>query len=526
MKTKHYIFHHKSAPLNEVKYEAKNMQYINLDKIGIPSYLKVENLSEDLNRKVFSEYLGVMTLTPGKEINVGIFPYAIPYKYSYNAAKELQFPVEGQELSNISAHNLPPITFERISKTSYDSTKQYSVYNRPYIFRDDYTNEIMRDIDNKPSLKISKINQQDIGPFNTALVVEKSQFLKYQLWLIKVTKYLLKKYGAHSIMMGNKLVDAGKGKSYTEQNKSDAKYRYHAIGNVLERCTAYYFNRTILKKDQICLKHHVNKKPKIYIFSSPSHDDMKEKYFLPSIKDDVEIVEAKQEQTCTTGEFHSAGWETIVHQKIDLLIRAIHENWNGWFIHSDVDIQFFHPIIPTIQEELKRNGDRDIVFQADNPYPRPTLCAGFFACRGNQRTLRLWQDVKQKCIETGLDDQVCLNQLLTNYFYHLNCNDDPINWGTLPDTFYGPGSQAHHFCKIDPEFNKDTYVISGRHLKYDHSWTWKPENEDPSKHPSWAHPTDYKLKIPHGIMMHHANYTIGIENKIKQLDYVKDRLAE
>ena len=326
MKTKHYIFHHKSAPLNEVKYEAKNMQYINLDKIGIPSYLKVENLSEDLNRKVFSEYLGVMTLTPGKEINVGIFPYAIPYKYSYNAAKELQFPVEGQELSNISAHNLPPITFERISKTSYDSTKQYSVYNRPYIFRDDYTNEIMRDIDNKPSLKISKINQQDIGPFNTALVVEKSQFLKYQLWLIKVTKYLLKKYGAHSIMMGNKLVDAGKGKSYTEQNKSDAKYRYHAIGNVLERCTAYYFNRTILKKDQICLKHHVNKKPKIYIFSSPSHDDMKEKYFLPSIKDDVEIVEAKQEQTCTTGEFHSAGWETIVHQKIDLLIRAIHEN--------------------------------------------------------------------------------------------------------------------------------------------------------------------------------------------------------
>ena len=33
MKTKHYIFHHTNAPLHEVKYEAANMRYINLDKI-------------------------------------------------------------------------------------------------------------------------------------------------------------------------------------------------------------------------------------------------------------------------------------------------------------------------------------------------------------------------------------------------------------------------------------------------------------------------------------------------------------
>ena len=33
------------------------------------------------------------------------------------------------------------------------------------------------------------------------------------------------------------------------------------------------------------------------------------------------------------------------------------------------------------------------------------------------------------------------------------------------------------------------------------------------------------LKLPKDIILHHANWTIGIENKIKQLDYLKSLLT-
>src|SRR5579864_4047396 len=85
------------------------------------------------------------------------------------------------------------------------------------------------------------------------------------------------------------------------------------------------------------------KKIKLYALYTPSHEVLKNTYFLPSIQDDFEIILEECEQTCPTANFLSEGWTQTTMRKVDLIIRAIQENWDSFFIFSDVDIQFFHP---------------------------------------------------------------------------------------------------------------------------------------------------------------------------------------
>ena len=117
--------------------------------------------------------------------------------------------------------------------------------------------------------------------------------------------------------------------------------------------------------------------------------------------------------------------------------------------------------------------NNDLVIQQDDQ--RGRLCSGFFACRGNQKTLQLWQDVLQ-VMETQeeVSDQGALNYCL------IKCNNPyGVAWKFLPVTYFGGGT------------------LTTKH--------WHPHDS---------------LPIPVGIKMHHANWTCGPENKIKQLEYV------
>src|SRR5579863_9116343 len=82
-------------------------------------------------------------------------------------------------------------------------------------------------------------------------------------------------------------------------------------------------------------------KIKLYAIYTPSHEILKDSYFLPSIQDDFELIIENVEQTCESAKFMSAGWTKTTIKKVDLIIRAIQENWDSLFIFSDVDIQFF-----------------------------------------------------------------------------------------------------------------------------------------------------------------------------------------
>ena len=214
-------------------------------------------------------------------------------------------------------------------------------------------------------------------------------------------------------------------------------------------------------------------KIKLYAIYTPSHEILKNKYFLPSIQDDFEIILEYHKQTCPSVTFLNEGWTATTIRKVELIIRAIHDNWGHFFIFSDVDIQFFQPIEQIILSLLKNN---DILMQKNNP--EGVLCTGFFICRANEKTLALWQDVKKMMLQNKSDsDQITFNRCIKR---HSKKNPYNITWDYLPDTFFGGGTLTGHL--------------------------WHPGR---------------KLPIPKNIVLHHANWTRGIKNKIAQLEYVK-----
>ena len=208
---------------------------------------------------------------------------------------------------------------------------------------------------------------------------------------------------------------------------------------------------------------------------------MREKFLIPSIQDDFEIVSQEFDQECSTAEFYNHGWKKTTIRKVEFIINAIKENWGKIFIFSDPDIQFFKPIKQILLSIISKK-NLDLAIQLDKPknsdslWPNKVACTGFFICKGNEKNLRLWEDIKLKMITSEHSDQASFNLLLSE-----NNNPYQLEWEYLPIEFFGGGT------------------LTGIY--------WKPGKS---------------LPVPENIAMHHANWTVGVPNKIKQLEYVKN----
>ena len=66
-------------------------------------------------------------------------------------------------------------------------------------------------------------------------------------------------------------------------------------------------------------------------------------YFKPSIQDDLEIFS----KIIKENKYHN-----VTHQKLEYFTQAIIENLDSRILFLDVDIQFFEPILPTINKAL------------------------------------------------------------------------------------------------------------------------------------------------------------------------------
>jgi len=179
-------------------------------------------------------------------------------------------------------------------------------------------------------------------------------------------------------------------------------------------------------------------------------------------------------------------------RKVDLIIRAIQENSCKVFIHSDVDIQFFKPVKPII-EKLTRG--KDLVIQKESP--SGTVCPGFFAAVGNEKNLKLWQDIKRELKgQTEKHDQEILNNKLLEsapgFMQKVVRIISPSNRSILPN-IYG----------LKWDYLPDTFHSSGIRT----GKNWNPGME---------------LIIPNDIVLSHANWVVGLENKIAKLKYVRN----
>lgn len=208
---------------------------------------------------------------------------------------------------------------------------------------------------------------------------------------------------------------------------------------------------------------------KLYAIYTQSHAVLKDEWFLPSFQDDYETIIEYFDQECSSATFMQQGWTKTTIHKVETWVQAAKDNLGKIFICSDVDIQFFGS---TENEIIKSLVGNDIVLQYDNLGRE--CCTGFFACQGSKKIIELFENMLTLMKSNSkISDQKAMNHFLRKH------NTLNITWNYLPMIFFGGG--AH----------------TGKN--------WYPGDT---------------LEIPKDILMHHANWSLGIDNKIAQLNYV------
>lgn len=210
---------------------------------------------------------------------------------------------------------------------------------------------------------------------------------------------------------------------------------------------------------------------KLITFYSESHIDIYTEYFLKSYNkylSDYKLISKKIEQISPSGEYESVGFDRVMLEKVNLIIENIDLSDDEPFIYADCDIQFFGDI----KYDLNEN---DIMFQ--NDYFPDNYCAGFFIAKQNQRVLDFFLRVREKFIKSmdgKVHDQTIIYHLFKDGYDGIKKNMLPTNkyWTVAFSTNGAP---------------------------------WKGQ----------------KINLPPDIVVHHANFTVGIKNKILLLEEVK-----
>lgn len=201
-------------------------------------------------------------------------------------------------------------------------------------------------------------------------------------------------------------------------------------------------------------------KIKHYTFFTDTHKIFL-KYFLNTFPFDpnIDLTIRNMPQECETGEFVSEGWNKTMKRKVQYIVDAIDElKKYDVLIHSDADVVFLKPYKEDLLREL---GDNDIVFQSDVG----TACMGFFAMRVNEKTKSFFQNLYKE-LDKHYHDQEAVNYLLRN-------TDHGLKFSLFSHKFFNHGFLGKHY-----------------------------EGED-------------QVVFPPDMVVLHANFTIGIERKLK-----------
>lgn len=209
----------------------------------------------------------------------------------------------------------------------------------------------------------------------------------------------------------------------------------------------------------------------IYTYYTETHKGLFEDYFKRTLPDSLNLVHSQSSQVCESGDYYEEGWLPSMQDKSQVILTAIKENMGSQFIYADSDIQFFGDILPSIKLKLERC---DIACQNDVHLPSVAYCAGFMAFNANETTLKIWQAAHDLTDKT--DDQRAFNQVVS--------------------------AQNLHGRVVQP---------------LDQEQFWSPRN---------LYASLSTLKPQANILMHHANWCIGVSEKIKQLDYVRKTINE
>jgi hypothetical protein len=240
-------------------------------------------------------------------------------------------------------------------------------------------------------------------------------------------------------------------------------------------------------------------KPKIYTIYSDSHLELFHEFLSSTVNlgETFEICPVKITQE-GSGHYDSQEFKIQMLKKIGVIIKAIEDHLESgcfdYFIYSDCDIVFL-PGAKNLASYINNNFNfpGSIYFMQDNYFNRPFFCAGFFVCPATPASLDYFLQVGKLLAfdikfntHTFHDDQDIINRL-PNYQHCHRLLDRQL------------------FCNLSNIEFRD-------HVKEELKQT--KEGILFNKLPS-----SYLSRFDPGAMVFHANFTKGIENKLKLMGW-------
>jgi hypothetical protein len=211
----------------------------------------------------------------------------------------------------------------------------------------------------------------------------------------------------------------------------------------------------------------------VHALVTPSHMPMLERWFLPSLP--VECRPVIHSRDAEPVVYAQGSWHRVVGQKFDIVLETISTLDDGeLFVMSDVDVCFYGSFV---DDARGRMDGLEVLFQNNRPtlpLAPDNVCTGFMVIRATSRSRDFFERARNVLVTRNSaivgDQNACIEILRTA--------PDAIRWGFLPVTYWSPG---------DPR---------GR---------WEP---------------GMSLAPPDGMLLHHANHTVGVDNKLAQLEAV------
>jgi hypothetical protein len=211
---------------------------------------------------------------------------------------------------------------------------------------------------------------------------------------------------------------------------------------------------------------------KLFTCLTPSHGPMFDQHFAPSVPLSGLVLQPPRilEQKCPTGVYESAGFQETCMDKMRYLLNILEVETEP-FVFSDVDVRFYGRVVEDLMELAGDSDDEKApnpLFQSDGP---GGACTGFMLWSPCPWAVSLVEDVIQTMGEKHIEDQIGMHHVLRAL---------GLTPALLPSRYWTVGQ-------------------TGRH--------WNPGQP---------------VRPPHDLLMHHANWTVGVENKMDLLQLVKD----
>jgi Nucleotide-diphospho-sugar transferase len=168
----------------------------------------------------------------------------------------------------------------------------------------------------------------------------------------------------------------------------------------------------------------------LLIVTTDSHHEMYEEFFVKTVPRNITTLH-RVLSSVGAGTYQSKSWQEGVTAKLRWALENLENFPEEIFVLSDVDIQFFPRFsFEDLHQEFKASG-RDILFQKETRFPEcREVNTGFYITRSTPWSVELLREAILVCESlTSQNDQVAINSILSG-------RNQPDKWGHLPLRYY------------------------------------------------------------------------------------------